>query len=157
MPYSLNSSSFKNGEKIPVKHTCDGKNTSPALSWTNPPKGTESFTLIVDDLDAPSGVFTHWIIFNIPKNTAQLPEGVPIKAILDNGAVQGKNDFNNLGYGGPCPPSGSPHTYRFQIYALDRMLDLQAGASKEAILNAIKKHVLGEAELIGKYSSTHTY
>lgn len=152
MLFSLSSSSFKNGEKIPVQYTCDGKNISPTLSWTNPPKETESFTLMMHDPDAPSGVFTHWILFNIPKNVTQLPEGVPSKATLGNGAVQGKNSFNKIGYGGPCPPSGSLHNYRFHIYAVDRMLDLQAGASEGAVLNAIKNHVLGEAELTGKYS-----
>lgn len=152
MPFSLSSSSFKNGEKIPVQYTCDGENISPALSWTNPQKGTESFALTVDDPDAPSGVFTHWILFNIPKNITHLPEGVASKATLDNGAIQGKTSFNKMGYSGPCPPSGSPHNYRFHIYAVDRMLDLKAGASKEVVLNAIKNHVLGEAELTAKYS-----
>ncbi|MCL4437233.1 MAG: YbhB/YbcL family Raf kinase inhibitor-like protein [Thaumarchaeota archaeon] len=152
MPFSLSSSSFKNGEKIPAQHTCDGSNVSPALSWTNPPNGTESFALIVDDPDAPWGIFNHWVLFNIPKSTTQLPEGVPSKAILDNGAVQGKTSFNTIGYGGPCPPTGPPHNYRFHVYALDTILDLKAGASRSAVLNAIKNHVLGEAELTAKYS-----
>ncbi len=152
MSFSLSSSGFKSGENIPVQYTCDGKNISPALSWTNPPKGTESFALIVDDPDAPRGVFTHWLLYNIPKDVTQLPEGVPGKATLDNGALQGKTSFNMVGYGGPCPPAGSLHNYRFHIYAVDRMLDLKVGASKEAVLNALKNHVLGEAELRAKYS-----
>jgi Raf kinase inhibitor-like YbhB/YbcL family protein len=153
MSFSLNSPSFKNGERIPVLYTCDGKNISPAMSWINPPKAAKSFALIVDDLDAPSGEFIHWILFNIPKSTTHLSEGVPNKATLEDGAMQCRTSSNRLGYSGPCPPPGPAHNYRFRIFALDRMLvDLQAGVSKESIMDAIGNSVLGKAELTGIYS-----
>jgi Raf kinase inhibitor-like YbhB/YbcL family protein len=105
----------------------------------------------MDDPDAPIGIFTHWVLFNIPSETTELPEGVPSQAVLENGAVHGNNDLGQLGYFGPCPPSGPSHTYRFHLYAIDIILDLASGASKSSVLAAINGHVLADIELTGKY------
>ncbi len=147
----LASTAFPDGGNIPVKYTCDGENVSPPLAWGGPPAGTKSFALICDDPDAPIGVFTHWVIFNIPPTARQLEEGVPAQERLANGTLQGKSGFGKLGYGGPCPPRGSPHHYRFTIYALDTVLDLKPGASKNDLLEAMKGHILAQGQLIGIY------
>jgi len=148
---ALSSSAFKEGGTIPAKYTCDGEDMSPPLTWGEPPVGTKSFALIMDDLDAPGGVFTHWVLFNVPWNSPGLPEAVPTQAQLSSGASQAKNDFQRIGYGGPCPPLGSPHRYRFTLYALDRPLELVAGASKKQILDAMQGHILAQGQLVGTY------
>lgn len=142
---------FQEGDTIPTKYTCQGQDISPRLVWREPPTGTQTFALILDDLDAPGGVFTHWILFNIPSNSRELPEAVPTQAQLASGALQGKNDFGKTGYGGPCPPPGRPHRYQFTIYALDDSLDLEAGASKKQVLDAMQGHVLAQGQLTGTY------
>jgi len=121
------------------------------VTGCEPPTGTQTFALILDDLDAPGGVFTHWILLNIPSNSRELPEAVPTQAQLASGALQGKNDFGKTGYGGPCPPPGRPHRYQFTIYALDDSLDLEAGASKKQLLDAMQGHVLAQGQLTGTY------
>ena len=151
MTIVLSSTAFKEGDRIPVKYTCDGQDISPALVWDEPPQQTEAFVLMVDDPDAPGGVFTHWMIFNIPANTHQFGEGVPIQEQLESGALQGKNDFGKIGYRGPCPPSGSSHRYRFTIYALDQRLNLKAGASKKQVIDAMQGHILAQGRLTGTY------
>jgi Raf kinase inhibitor-like YbhB/YbcL family protein len=151
MTIVLSSTAFKEGDRIPVKYTCDGQDISPALVWDEPPQQTEAFVLMVDDPDAPGGVFTHWMIFNIPANTHQFGEGVPIQEQLESGALQGKNDFGKIGYRGPCPPSGSSHQYRFTIYALDQRLNLKAGASKKQVIDAMQGHILAQGRLTGTY------
>ena len=151
MALSLSSTAFKEGGQIPQKYTCDGQDVSPLLAWDEPPQGTKSFALIVDDPDAPVGVFTHWVLFNLPAIARQLPEAVPTQNQLQDGALQGKNDFRRIGYGGPCPPSGRPHHYRFILYALDKPLDLKAGASKKEVLDAMKGHLLAQGQLTGTY------
>ena len=151
MTLTLWSSAFTEGEAIPNRHTYEGGNISPLLAWGEPPEGTRSFTLIVDDPDAPNDVFTHWIIFNIPADSRELPEGVPKNAQLSDGALQGKNDAGDIGYMGPCPPPGRPHRYRFTIYALDSLLALDAGISKTQLLAAIEEHVLEHYQLTGIY------
>ena len=151
MTIVLSSTAFKEGDRIPVKYTCDGQDISPALVWDEPPQQTEAFVLMVDDPDAPGGVFTHWMIFNIPANTHQFGEGVPIQEQLESGALQGKNDFGKIGYRGPCPPSGSSHRYRFTIYALDQRLNLKAGASKKQVIDAMQGHILAQGQLTGTY------
>ena len=148
---TLSSEAFDDGGNIPIKYTCDGEDISPPLSWGDPPKGTVSFVLIVEDPDAPMGVFTHWVIFNIPANLRELPEGVPKEGEVEGIGVQGKNDFNKLGYGGPCPPRGPAHRYVFKLYALDTTLSLEPGVSKTQVLRAMEGHVLGYGELTGKY------
>ena len=151
MTLSVSSSAFQEGGKIPAKYTCEGQDISPALAWDEPPAGTQTFALIMDDPDAPVGVFTHWVLFNLPAATDGLPEAVPTQAQLQDGSLQVKNDFGRTGYGGPCPPSGRPHRYQFTLYALDQTLDLMAGASKKQVLDAIQGHVLAQGRLTGTY------
>ncbi len=146
----LVSSAFSEGGMIPSQYTCDGKDISPPLSWSEVPEGTKSFALICDDPDAPMGTWVHWVIYNIPDTTRQLPEAVPTTERLQDGSFQGKNDFKRFGYGGPCPPGGT-HRYFFKLYALDTMLDLKPGATKAQLLEAMKGHILAEAQLMGKY------
>jgi Raf kinase inhibitor-like YbhB/YbcL family protein len=151
MTLSLSSSAFKEGDKIPIKYTCDGQDMSPPLEWSEPPQLTKAFALIMDDPDAPGGVFTHWVLFNLPADVRQLAEGIPTQERLENGALQGKNDFGRLGYGGPCPPHGPAHRYRFALYALDKLLDLRPGASKKQVLDAMKGRILAQGQLVGTY------
>ncbi len=147
MAIAVSSTAFKEGSKIPVKHTCDGQNVSPAIDWGEPPPGTKSFALIVDDPDAPGGTFTHWVLFNIPGQARRLEENTKSR----EGAVQGKSGFGTPGYGGPCPPKGPAHHYRFNLYALDKVLDLKTGASKQQVLDAMKGHVLEQGLLTATY------
>lgn len=147
----LKSSAFKDGEAIPARYTCEGENISPELTWSGVPGGTQSFALIMDDPDAPSGVFTHWVIFNIPADSRELSEAVPTQSQLPSGALQGRTDFGRIGYGGPCPPPGSPHHYRFTLYALEKQLELAAGTSKRPVLNAAAGHILAQAKIVGIY------
>jgi len=151
MEISLSSTAFKDGERIPAKYSCEGQDISPPLEWGEPPPGTRAFALIMDDLDAPMGVFTHWVIFNIAADSRKLVEAIPTQGQLPDGALQGKNDFGRTGYGGPCPPSGSPHRYQFTLYALNQTLDLKAGISKEQLLSAMQGHILAQGQLTGKY------
>ena len=151
MPFSLQSTAFKEGADIPRQYTCEGADTSPALNWSEPPQKTQSFALIADDPDAPVGTWVHWVAWNIPASTRQLPENVAKGADLAGGGRQGTNDFRKTGYGGPCPPPGKPHRYFFKLYALDATLDLKPGAGKKDVEQAMKGHVLAEAQLMGKY------
>ena len=151
MTLSISSPAFQDGERIPAKYTCQGQDISPPLKWNRVPNETQSLALILDDPDAPSGVFTHWVIFNLPPDSRELPEAVPAASQLPSGALQGKNDFGKIGYGGPCPPPGYPHRYRFTLYALDRQLDLKAGSSKKQVLNAMEGHILAQGQLTGTY------
>ncbi|RMG08830.1 MAG: YbhB/YbcL family Raf kinase inhibitor-like protein [Cyanobacteria bacterium J055] len=147
----LESTAFTPNQLIPSTYTCEGKDISPPLSWSEPPEGTKSFALIVDDPDAPGRTFVHWVLYNLPPTTRQLPEGLSHQPELSLGGIQGKNDFDRYGYGGPCPPSGT-HRYYFKLYALDTELDLALGVTKPQLLKEIEGHVLAEAELIGHYS-----
>ncbi len=151
MAFTLKSSAFKEGETIPVQYTCDGADISPPLKWEDVPAGTKSFALICDDPDAPMGTWVHWVIYGIPSNITELEEGLPKGATLKFGAKQGTNDFRQLGYGGPCPPPGPPHRYYFRLYALDIEINLGPGASKQELLNVIKRHIISQAELMGRY------
>ncbi|MCS7132625.1 MAG: YbhB/YbcL family Raf kinase inhibitor-like protein [Aigarchaeota archaeon] len=150
--FSLTSSAFRDEEEIPDKYTCEGADISPPLRWEGYPKETISFVLIVEDPDAPSGTFMHWVIYNIPADVNELDEGVPKVERLPFGALQGVNDFNEVGYSGPCPPPGKPHRYVFKMYALDTMLDLEPGASEDDVFKAMSGHILAEATLTGIYS-----
>ena len=142
---------FVIGGDIAKKFTCDGDDVTPQLSWSNPPAGTESFALIADDPDAPSGTWTHWVAFNLPKGSGGLPENAPKVNQLPRGGYQGRNDFRKVGYGGPCPPRGKPHRYFFKLYALDGPLSLKAGASRQELEEAMWGHILGQADWAGKY------
>lgn len=151
MLLAITSIAFSPGGGIPKNCTCDGADTSPDLSWWGAPAGVQSFALVADDPDAPVGIWTHWLIWNIPAQHTGLPKGVPTDEILADGARQGRNDFGRIGYGGPCPPPGKPHRYFFKLYALDAMLDLKPGTTKGELRRAMKEHVLAQAELVGKY------
>jgi Raf kinase inhibitor-like YbhB/YbcL family protein len=151
MSFTLKSTAFANDGEIPRKFTCNGADLSPALNWIEVPKGTQSLALIADDPDAPAGTWTHWTIWNISAKATALPEGLPQAEMLDNGARQGRNDFRRIGYNGPCPPSGRAHRYFFRLYALDARLDLKAGAARDELELAMKRHVLSQTELMGTY------
>jgi Raf kinase inhibitor-like YbhB/YbcL family protein len=146
----ISSPSFKSGEFIPLKYTCDGDDVSPALNWDNVPDETKSFALISDDPDAPMGTWVHWVLYNLPPDLRSLPEGVPKNKQIENGAMQGISDFRRTGYGGPCPPGGA-HRYFFKLYALDIMLNLDPGASKVGVVKAMQGHIITQCELMGKY------
>jgi len=150
MEIKITSSAFKEGEMIPEKYTCDGKDVSPPLSWTSVPDVTKSIALISDDPDAPMGTWVHWVLYDLPANIKELPENVPPQRQLQNGAKQGTNDFRKIGYGGPCPPGGT-HRYYFKIYALDKETGLGPGATKAELIKAMKGHILAEGQLMGKY------
>lgn len=143
---SLTSDAFRNGQPIPSYHTCDGANQSPPLSWGEPPEGTKSFALVVDDPDAPSGTFRHWGAFDIPISTHRLGAGQLV-------GVQARNDFENSGYGGPCPPKGhGPHHYHFKLFALDTdKLGLSTNAKVKDVEDAARQHAIAEGELVGTY------
>ncbi len=151
MPFSLQSNAFQEGADIPRQYTCEGADASPALTWSEPPHKTLSFALIADDPDAPVGTWVHWVAWNIPAGAHQLPENVAKSADLPGGGKQGSNDFKKTGYGGPCPPPGKPHRYFFKLYALDSTLDLKSGATKKDLEQAMKGHILAQAQLMGKY------
>jgi Raf kinase inhibitor-like YbhB/YbcL family protein len=141
----ITSSAFQEGGNIPSKFSCDGADTSPPLQIADVPSGAKSLVLIVDDPDAPSGLFTHWTAWNMSPETSTIAERSPPKG------VQGTNDFGKSGYGGPCPPSGT-HRYYFKIFALDRELDLPSGAKRVQLDAAMKSHVIAQGELMGRYS-----
>jgi Raf kinase inhibitor-like YbhB/YbcL family protein len=151
MNLQVTSSAFAEGQSIPKKHTCDDKDVSPPLKWSGAPVLTQSFALIADDPDAPVGTWVHWVLYDMPAATSELTEGVERSQQLPSGARQGINDFHRLGYGGPCPPPGKPHRYCFKLYALDQVLGLKPGATKQELLKAMEGHVLAEAQLMGTY------
>ena len=141
----VTSSAFHEGANIPSKFTCDGSDTSPPLQIAGVPSGAKSLVLIVDDPDAPGGLFTHWLVWNIPPQTGSIAEGSAPKG------VQGANDFGKSGYRGPCPPPGT-HRYSFKIFALDRELELGSGAKRSQVDAAMKGHVIAQGELVGRYA-----
>ena len=150
---SISSEAFQEGGKIPVEYTCDGKDVSPALSWSGVPAGAKSIVLIADDPDAPGGRFVHWVLYNIPPDTQELPKGIPGNRTLKDGSIHGSTDFgkSKIGYGGPCPPPGKPHRYYFKIYSLDTKPDLAPGASAVEVDKAMSGHITAKGELMGKY------
>jgi len=153
MSLELTSDAFVNGQSIPAKYACVGKNISPGLAWNEPPAGTQSFALIVDDPDAPFGTWVHWVLFNIPADRRSLEEDLPIteKNVDPNAIYVGKNSSGNTRYDGPCPPSGT-HSYYFKLYALDNVINLLPGATKEQVLKEMKGHIRAQGELMGTFS-----
>jgi hypothetical protein len=147
----LESSAFSANQSIPAKYTCDGSDVSPPLHWQSPPAGTQSLVLICDDPDAPRGTWVHWVLYDLPPDLRRLSEGVPPQPTLSGGGIHGINDFRKLGYGGPCPPSGT-HRYFFKLYALDTQLNLQPGATKTQVETAMQGHILSSSELMGRYA-----
>ncbi len=145
MAITITSTAFTEGEKIPKVYTCDDQNASPPLAWTGVPTNTISLALIMDDPDAPSGTWVHWVLFNLPGTLSGLEQG------KSGDGTEGSNDFRKLGYGGPCPPRGSNHRYFIKLYALDARLDLKAGATKAQVENAMKGHILAQGQLMGRY------
>jgi Raf kinase inhibitor-like YbhB/YbcL family protein len=150
MTMKLSSTAFQDGGMIPSKYTCDGPNISPPLNWSGLPANTKSIALIVDDPDAPAKTWVHWVLYDLPSTQTELAEDIKPHAALAAGGRQGTNDFRQTGYGGPCPPGGT-HRYFFKIYALDSETSLKDGATKDDVERAMKGHVLGQGELVGKY------
>jgi Raf kinase inhibitor-like YbhB/YbcL family protein len=151
------SPTIKAGERIPAEHTADGRNISPALTWTNVPAGTREFAIILDDPDVPMPQpFVHWVIYKIPGTAKGVPENIPIDTSTPMpseiaGAVQGLSGFKRPIYRGPAPPPGKPHRYHFTVYALDAALDLKPGLNKQQLLEAIKGHIIGQGQLVAVY------
>lgn len=151
---NISSPAFEEGDRIPEKYTCDGDDISPSLTLENIPDRAETLGLIVDDPDAPGGTFVHWVIWNISPNIERIAEDVPAQETIPSldDARQGENDFHVIGYRGPCPPSGPAHHYRFQLYALDKKLDLAPGATKQDLTSSMEDSVLSQDTLTGTYS-----
>jgi len=154
MSLIITSPSFMHGREIPARHTCDGLNVSPPLSWTGVPAGTKSLALIVDDPDAPDPnaprmTWVHWVLYNIPPSASGLPENAMMD-VLPSGALQGMNDWKHLGYEGACPPIGT-HRYYHKLYALDVVLPDLRFPAKAALEKAMQGHILARAELVGRY------
>ena len=150
MALAISSTAFSNGGMIPSRYTCDGANISPPLQWSGLPAGTKTVALIVDDPDAPAKTWVHWVVYDLPANTTQLPENIKPQENLAGGGKQGTSDFKKIGYGGPCPPSGT-HRYFFKLYAVDIQTSLGPGATKDELLKTMESHVLAQGELVGKY------
>ena len=146
----LTSSAFAEGQTIPRQYTCDAIDISPPLEWTGIPKSARSLAIIADDPDAPAGTWVHWVIYNLPADTMGIVENLPLTEEVKGGGFQGTNDFKKIGYGGPCPPSGT-HRYFFKLYALDNELALKAGATKAEVEKAMAGHILAQAQLMGTY------
>lgn len=149
MTLTLWSDAFGDGDVIPRRYACDGDDVSPPIAWHTPPALTETFALIMDDPDAPGGVWVHWVVFNLPAETSEIREGG--SRSLPGKAAHGSNSWGRMGYGGPCPPGGT-HRYFFKLYALDSELDLADGAMASSLTEAMEGHVLGKATLMGRYS-----
>lgn len=149
--FVLSSSAFRHSERIPVKYTQQGDNVSPPLSWSVTPSGTQSFALMTEDMDGPSGIIVHWVMFNIPSSIHELAEAVPVQDQLDSRALQGSNVRGGRGYIGPSPPVGTTHRYEFTLFALDQPLSLNAGASRAELVAAMQGHIVAVTQLMGIY------
>jgi Raf kinase inhibitor-like YbhB/YbcL family protein len=143
-------SAFREGGLIPPKYTCDGEDVSPPLEWDGVPQGAQSLALIVDDPDAPSGVFVHWLLYDIPARENGLTEGIGVAGPRAGGGTQGRNGFGKTAYGGPCPPSGT-HRYYFRLYALDAALGLPAGVTRQELESAMRGHLIAETQMMVRY------
>ncbi len=150
--FEISSPAFAEGDSIPARYTCSGQDVSPELRWKGAPNGTRSFALIFDDPDAPGRTWVHWVAWAIPASVTSLSEAIPPDPVLTNGIRQGTNDSKRIGYGGPCPPPRKPHRYFFKLYALDTIPDLEPGATKQDLLDAIEGHILAQARLMGTFS-----
>ncbi len=154
-PMQLTSSAFAHDGSIPAKHTCEGEDVSPPLAWSDPPAGTKSFAIIIDDPDAPDPraprtVWVHWVVYDLPASARSLPEAVRSARNLPAGARMGKNDWGKAAYGGPCPPVGR-HRYFHKLYALDVALGDRGALTKAQLLGAMEGHLVAKAELVGRY------
>jgi len=146
----VTSPAFNDGEKIPSKYTCDGANVSPPLAWAGVPANAKTLALICDDPDAPGKTWVHWVVYDLPVSKDSLAENVSKEEISAAGARLGMTDFKKIGYGGPCPPSGT-HRYYFKLYALDSSTSLNAGTTKDQLLKAMEGHILAQGQLMGNY------
>ncbi|MFO3795754.1 MAG: YbhB/YbcL family Raf kinase inhibitor-like protein [Anaerolineales bacterium] len=153
MTFSFSSPAFGYGQPIPALYSCKGRDISPPLEWSELPAGTKSLALLMDDPDAPMGTWVHWVIYNIPPTRNGLEEAIPAQERLADGSLQGKNSWRRIGYGGPCPPSGT-HRYYFRLYALDSTLTLAGGATKEQLLETMRGHILAQAEWMGTFTAS---
>jgi Raf kinase inhibitor-like YbhB/YbcL family protein len=146
----IRAEAFASGASIPEKYTCSGENLSPALTMSGVPPAAKALVLIVDDPDAPSGRFFHWVVYNLPPSATHIEAGIKQSTTMPGGGVQGRNDFGRIGYGGPCPPPGSPHHYRFRVFALNAQVSpgTDTGA---AIEQAMQGHVLASSEIVGTF------
>ncbi len=147
----ISSAAFEDGDSIPVEYTCDGNNTSPPLRWSDVPSGTRSIAILVDDPDAPTGIFRHWSVYNIPSGTRSLPTGQASTIKLKDSTRQAINTFDNIGYSGPCPPEGQEHEYVFFIYALSEPLDLDDDVTALDVSAALRGKVVGTGSFSGMY------
>jgi Raf kinase inhibitor-like YbhB/YbcL family protein len=147
----LKTTSFSPGGFIPKRFTCEAADLSPALTWTDPPAGTQSFAIIEDDPDAPSGTFVHWLVYDVPAAYRRLSEGMSGNDQMPDGLRQGTNDFSRTGYSGPCPPPGRPHRYFIRLYALDAKTNLHPAATRKELDSAMQGHILAQAELMGRF------
>jgi Raf kinase inhibitor-like YbhB/YbcL family protein len=146
---TVTSKSFPSNGPIPIDYTCDGKDLSPQLTWSSPPEATKAIAIVVDDPDAPSGTFTHWLVYNLPADASQLAEAVDPTTL---GAKVGMNDFESVRYAGPCPPKMQVHRYRYVVYALDLPLELADAATRAQVDTAMNGHVLAQGTLYGTFS-----
>lgn len=146
----VRSTAFAEGDRIPSDFTCDGADMSPPVEWANIPSGTKSIAILVEDPDAPSGNWSHWLAYDLPPSLRQLPPGIPASKGLPAGGTQGRTDFGKMGYSGPCPPQGN-HRYFFRVYALDAILGLKPGVTKQELLRAMQGHILAQGQLMGTY------
>jgi Raf kinase inhibitor-like YbhB/YbcL family protein len=151
MRLELSSSAFADGDMIPSQYTCDGEDVSPPLTWAGVPDGTERLALILEDIDSVKGVWSHWVVYDMPPEVDELPESVSPTFPRPGGGLEGRNDFGNVGYGGPCPSDGKAHRYVVRLYALDRQLGLLPGATREEVLKSVAGHVIEETALLGRY------
>lgn len=151
MLLQLKVSAFSNGGEIPKRYTCSGADRSPALTWGGVSPAARSLALILEDPDASRGAWTHWLIWNLPAHMTDLPEALPRQEVFPNGAHQGMNDFGRIGYDGPCPPPGKPHRYIFKLHVLNTVLDLRSSAGRQDLERAMKRHVLAQADWMGKF------
>ena len=145
MKLDVSSSAFSEGQSIPEKYTCDGQNVSPPIQWSAAPANTKSIAIICEDPDAPSGTFTHWVLYDVPGTAKELAEG------SSGGGKEGVNGFGKKGYGGPCPPPGGAHRYYFRVYALETTSLGNAGSSKDEVTADMQGHILAQGELMGTY------
>ena len=149
--FSITISDFKNGGNIPSHYTCSGANVSPVVQFNNPPAGAASLAFIIEDPDAPSGLFIHWLLYNMPPGLAALPEGLKAGAQVSGIGTQGKSSYGGSGYSGPCPPPGATHHYHFRAYALDLAPDLPAGLTASQFKSRINGHILAETDWLGLF------
>lgn len=151
MGLEVKSEAFEAEETIPVKHTCDGEDVWMPLTWTGTPERTESLVIILEDVDSVKGIWSHWVLYGVPPDLDSLAEGVSPLELLPWGVLQGRNDFDTIGYGGPCPTDGKAHRYVVRLYALDRRLRLGPGATREEVLESMEGSIIDQAELMGRY------